>query len=386
MNPEAAQPLQQPSEAPDVSDDDEEECPDLVPVSDPDAGPAGGCQVARKVPVTVITGHLGSGKTTLLNYVLTEQHNKKIAVILNEFGEGSVDEKSLAVRDDTSSSSTGTGELYEEWLELRNGCLCCSVKDNGVKAIESLMEKKGKFDYILLETTGLADPGPVASIFWLDDELGADIYLDGIVTVVDAKNGLKQINDQPTQEGSVNAAVKQVALADVILLNKIDLASTEALEKVNDRIKSVNAMATIVPTQMSRIDLDKVLDLHAYDGRDCMPSQFQCEMLTTHLDSAVGTMTLRHSEEVTLRAVESFLQDILWEEGAHGTEIMRMKGLVSLADKQVIIQGVHDTYDTYQRPTKSDTDSLQGCVVVLIGRNLQKDAVMNLFHKHVVAM
>ena len=97
-------------------------------------------------------------------------------------------------------------------------------------------------------------------------------------------------------------------------------------------------------------------------------------------------MTLRHSEEVTLRAVESFLQEILWEEGAHGTEIMRMKGLVSLADTQVIIQGVHDTYDTYQRPTKSDTDSLQGCVVVLIGRNLQKDAVMNLFHKHVVAM
>ena len=91
--------------------------------------------------------------------------------------------------------------VFQEWLELRNGCLCCSVKDNGVKAIESLMEKKGKFDYILLETTGLADPGPVASIFWLDDELGADIYLDDIVTVVDAKNGLKQINDQPTQEG-----------------------------------------------------------------------------------------------------------------------------------------------------------------------------------------
>merc|ERR1719259_1313002 len=305
MNPEAM-------EFEVASDDDDEECPVLVEVS-----PAA---EKVRVPVTVITGQLGSGKTTLLHYVLTEQHNKRIAVILNEFGEGSVNEKSLAVKDGSENES---GQLYEEWLELRNGCLCCSVKDNGVKAIESLMEKKGKFDYILLETTGLADPGPVASIFWLDDELGADIYLDGIVTVVDAKNGLKQINDQPTQEGRVNAAVKQVALADVILLNKIDLASTEALEKVNDRIKSVNAMTTIVPTQMSRIDLDKVLDLHAYDGRDCMPSQFQCEMLTTHLDSAVGTMTLRHSEEVTLRAVESFLQEMLWEEGAHGTEIMR---------------------------------------------------------------
>lgn len=117
--------------------DDEEECPVLVEVA-PDK--------KVKVPVTLITGYLGSGKTTLLNYILTEEHEKKIAVILNEFGEGAVDEKSLSVGND--------GELYEEWLELRNGCLCCSVKDNGVKAIETLMEKKGKFDYILLETTG----------------------------------------------------------------------------------------------------------------------------------------------------------------------------------------------------------------------------------------
>ncbi|XP_009985936.1 PREDICTED: COBW domain-containing protein 2-like, partial [Tauraco erythrolophus] len=124
-----------------------------------------------------------AGKTTLLNYILTEQHSKRIAVILNEFGEGSALEKSLAI-------SQG-GELYEEWLELRNGCLCCSVKDNGVKAIENLMQRRGKFDYILLETTGLADPGAVASMFWVDSELGSDIYLDGIVSVVDAKHGLQ---------------------------------------------------------------------------------------------------------------------------------------------------------------------------------------------------
>lgn len=137
---------------------DDEECPVLIEAP-----------TSRKVPVTIITGYLGSGKTTLLNYILTEEHNKKIAVILNEFGEGAVDEKSLSVGND--------GELYEEWLELRNGCLCCSVKDNGVKAIETLMERKGKFDYILLETTGLADPAPIASIFWMDDELGSDLYL-----------------------------------------------------------------------------------------------------------------------------------------------------------------------------------------------------------------
>lgn len=152
-----------------MSDSEEEAMPELVPAG------------ITKVPITIITGFLGSGKTTLLNYVLTEQHGKKIAVIMNEFGEGDSIEKSMSVGQG--------GELFEEWLELRNGCLCCSVKDNGVKAIENLMTKKGKFDYVLLETTGLADPGPIASIFWLDEELCSDIYLDGIITVVDAKYG-----------------------------------------------------------------------------------------------------------------------------------------------------------------------------------------------------
>ncbi|XP_003391242.2 PREDICTED: COBW domain-containing protein 1-like [Amphimedon queenslandica] len=156
---------------------EEDDIPELVPLSFPkddssrqekEREP----QTSRnKVPVTIITGFLGAGKTTLLNYILTEQHNKRIAVILNEFGEGSAVEKSMAVGQ--------SGELYEEWLELRNGCLCCSVRDAGVKAIENLMEYKGKFDYILLETTGLADPGPIASIFWLDDGLGSSLILDG---------------------------------------------------------------------------------------------------------------------------------------------------------------------------------------------------------------
>ncbi|CAG8497933.1 6819_t:CDS:2 [Diversispora eburnea] len=137
---------------------------------------------SKKVPITIITGFLGSGKTTLLNYILTKQHGKRIAVILNEFGEI---EKAMSVAQG--------GELFEEWLELDNGCLCCSIKDNGVKAIENLMQKKGKFDYILLETTGLADPGPICSIFWLDEDLGSDIYLDGIITLVDAKYIQKEV-------------------------------------------------------------------------------------------------------------------------------------------------------------------------------------------------
>merc|ERR1719244_615259 len=154
-------------------DDDDDDIPLLVEVE------------FKRIPVTIITGQLGAGKTTLLNHVLTEQHGKKIAVILNEFGEGDSLEKSLSVGQD--------GDLFEEWLELRNGCLCCSVKDNGVKAIENLMKKRGKFDYVLLETTGLADPGPIASMFWMDEALCSELYLDGVVTVVDAKYSVKQL-------------------------------------------------------------------------------------------------------------------------------------------------------------------------------------------------
>ncbi|KFV56013.1 COBW domain-containing protein 1, partial [Tyto alba] len=195
---------------------------------------------------------LGAGKTTLLNYILTEQHNKRIAVILNEFGEGSALEKSLSV-------SQG-GELYEE-----NGCLCCSVKDSGVKAIENLMKRRGKFDYILLETTGLADPGAVASMFWVDSELGSDIYLDGIVSVVDAKHGLQHLTEEKP-EGLVNEASRQVALADLIIINKTDLVSGEELHKVRTSVRSINGLVKIVETQRSRVDLSDVLDLHAFDS------------------------------------------------------------------------------------------------------------------------
>ncbi|VDP87862.1 unnamed protein product [Echinostoma caproni] len=142
-----------------------------------------------KVPVTILTGYLGAGKTTLLNYILTQSHGKRIAVILNDFGEGSAMESSISIRQET-------GDLFEDWLELRNGCLCCSLKDPGVKAIENLMRRRGDFDYILVETTGLADPGPIASIFWLDESLCSKLCLDGIVTILDAKYCMMQLDER----------------------------------------------------------------------------------------------------------------------------------------------------------------------------------------------
>eukprot|EP00111_Clytia_hemisphaerica_P010324 TCONS_00030201-protein len=210
-----------------------------------------------KVPVTILTGFLGAGKTSLLNYILNVQQEKKIAVILNEFGEGSALEKSLSIGQD--------GDLFEEWLELRNGCLCCSVKDNGIKAIENLMTKRGKFDYILLETTGLANPAPIASSFWLDDALCSDLYLDGIITVVDSKFCAKQITNENKEASTNYEFCNQIALADVILLNKIDLINDNVIEDSLKRVKGINATAKIHKTSYGKVDLNEILDLHAYD-------------------------------------------------------------------------------------------------------------------------
>ncbi|KAM4638172.1 zinc-regulated GTPase metalloprotein activator 1A-like isoform 5-T5 [Amazona ochrocephala] len=308
---------------------EDEDCPDLVPI---DAGGEGETEssCSRKIPVTIITGYLGAGKTTLLNYILTEQHDKRIAVILNEFGEGSALEKSLAI--------SQRGELYEEWLELRNGCLCCSVKfvssyrDSGVKAIENLMQRRGKFDYILLETTGLADPGAVASMFWVDSELGSDIYLDGIVSVVDAKHGLQHLTEEKP-EGLVNEASRQVALADLIIINKTDLVSEEELNKVRMCVRSINGLGKILETQRSRVDLSNVLDLHAFDSLSGISLQKKLEHLKTahaHLDKGIITVTFEVPGNIKEENLNLFIQDLLWEKNmkdktGHTMDIIRLK-------------------------------------------------------------
>lgn len=276
---------------------DSEDIPDLVLIENQDViGTKQGdisSNHSAVVPVTIVTGYLGSGKTTFLNYILTEQHQKKIAVILNEFGEGSALEKSLSVGQN--------GDLFEEWLELRNGCLCCSVKDNGVKAIENLMKKKGKFDYILLETTGLADPGPIASLFWLDSDLCSDVTLDGIITIVDSKYGLKQITEEKS-DIPINEAVRQIALGDIIIVNKEDLVPPEELSHLKTQIKSINSQADLITTSHGRVDLDAVLDLKLYnnaDGSRLWKSTSYHSPSTPHLDltirSNVGVERAGHS-------------------------------------------------------------------------------------------
>lgn len=278
-----------------------------------------------------------------------------------------------------------TGELYEEWLELRNGCLCCSVKDNGIQAIERLMEKKGRFDYILLETTGLADPGPIASIFWLDDELGCNIYLDGIITVVDAKYSLNQLLEKKPDK-VINEAVRQVALADLVLLNKVDLVDKNLIMKTENHIKSINSLADIVHTVKAKVDLQKILDLHAYDTskyQGFRTERFQAT--SSHIDPFIVSVTFEVFGSITSVDLDSYIQNLLWDKSVcnpngNPMEILRMKGEVSLVAeaRRVIVQAVNELYDR-EVTTPWEADSARKCTLVFIGRNLDEKVLRQKF-------
>ena len=199
----------------------------------------------KTIPVTVLTGFLGSGKTTLLNRILSENHGKRIAVIENEFGEIGVDNDLVIGAE-------------EEIFEMNNGCICCTVRGDLIRILGNLMKRRDRFDHIMVETTGMADPGPVAQTFFMDDELREQLSLDGVVTLVDAKHVLMHIEDS-------DEVKEQIAFADVILLNKIDLVSSTELDQLESRIHSMNAAAKIFRTQDAVIDMDKVLNLGGFD-------------------------------------------------------------------------------------------------------------------------
>ncbi|KAM9874103.1 COBW domain-containing protein [Verticillium dahliae] len=335
-----------------------------------------------KVPITIVTGYLGAGKTTLLNYILTAQHGKKIAVIMNGLLRAIDIEKSLTVNKGD--------EKVEEWLEVGNGCLCCSVKDTGVNAIESLMEKKGAFDYILLETTGLADPGNLAPLFWVDDGLGSTIYLDGIVTLVDAKNILRSLDDPSgkievdeehehdhSSSPLMTTAHMQISHADVIVINKADLVTPDELQQVRDRIESINGLAKIHVTQKSKVpQLEGVLlDLHAYDELAELDFSRKGH---SHLDPAISTVSipvpvLSPSQEAK---VDKWLRSVLWDHELPGEvrtiETHRSKGRLVFDDGKVkMIQGVREIFEILEAPEQSALDGPKQGKIILIGRHLQ---------------
>ncbi|GLC53461.1 hypothetical protein PLESTB_000752400 [Pleodorina starrii] len=203
-----------------------------------------------KIPITVVTGFLGSGKTTLVNHILSANHGKKIAVIENEFGEVGIDDALVM-------------ESKEEIFEMNNGCVCCTVRGDLIRILNKLVKRKGKFDAIMIETTGLANPAPVIQTFFVDENIKDACVLDAVLTVVDSKHVTQHLNEVKP-DGVVNEAVQQVAFADKILLNKTDLVSAEELEEVRERIKHINKPAEVIECQRSAVDVSRLLGINAF--------------------------------------------------------------------------------------------------------------------------
>lgn len=358
-----------------MGSEEEEGAPLAVPISQAESSSLVNSPAAAGV--TIITGYLGAGKSTLVNYVLKANHGKRIAVILNEFGEEVGVERALI-----SEGEEGSNPVVEEWVELPNGCVCCTVKHSFVQALEELMAKRQRFDHILLETTGLANPGPVASLLWLDDELESSVRLDSIITVVDAKNLRLQLSEQ--REGSeLPEAYLQIAFADVVLLNKVDLiveehegiAQSVVLEDLKGEIQNINSLARIICTVRCQVDLHDILDCKAYDAKhvarlEALLAESNLQSNSHNHDSEVKTMCVAEQGSMVIDQVNAWLEELLWERKGN-MEVYRCKGVLNIlgSDEVHIIQAVRELYEIIPgRKWKAGENRINK--IVFIGRKL----------------
>ena len=346
--------------------------------------------MSDKIPVTVLTGYLGAGKTTLLNRILSEDHGHKFAVIVNEFGEIGIDNDLVVGAD-------------EEVFEMNNGCICCTVRGDLIRIVEGLMKRRGKFDAIIVETTGLADPAPVAQTFFVDDDVQERSRLDAVVTVADAKWLSDRLKDAPE-------AKNQIAFADVIILNKTDLVTEAELREVEGRIRAINPYAKLHKTTRCAVPLDAVLGRNAFDldrilelepeflateecGPDCDHDHDhhhhghdhghhhhhghghdhghgQSNLKVYH-DEEMQSVSIRIDGDLDPNKFMPWINELVQREGPN---ILRSKGILAFKDdpKRFVFQGVHMILDgDSQREWKPG--ERRESKVVFIGRNLKED-------------
>lgn len=348
---------------------------------------------SSKIPVTVLTGYLGAGKTTLLNRILSENHGKKYAVIVNEFGEIGIDNDLIIGAD-------------EEVFEMNNGCICCTVRGDLVRIMDGLMKRKGKFDAIIVETTGLADPAPVAQTFFVDEDVQKNARLDAVVTVADAKWLSDRLKDAPE-------AKNQIAFADVIVLNKTDLVTKGELAEVEARIRAINPYAKLHRTERCSValadvldrgafDLDRILDIepdfleaddhdhghdhhhhHGHDHHHHDHGQDHSHGLKHYHDENMQSLSLKTDKPLDPNVFMPWLQNLVQVEGG---KILRSKGILAFHDDddRYVFQGVHMMLEgNHQRKWKEGEP--RESRLVFIGRELPEEAIRKGFESCIVS-